>query len=824
MSTKDHYSILNDEQKSVVFGPLDKHIRIVAGAGSGKTTTILYRIKYLLEKDVDPSTILLTTFNVDAAEILKDRLKNKLKIDEKVLKKMFIGTIDSISYRFYKMYFSQETYRGVQEFSSELLKFLKTEDGKEKILNRFLYVFFDEFQDANNIQFEILKKFSEKSYLTVIGDDAQNIYQWRGSNIDYILNFDKYFPNTITFKLEKNYRSTPDIIAFANESIKNNQDQIKKSLIPTKNSLNILPLIVKQYNKSQHSEYIVSKIRTYIANGIKLDEIAILSRNNFGLKNLEEEFEKSKLPYISLISDNDNSKIKIIPNHICLTTIHKAKGLEWDVVFLIECEDTKFPSELDPISIEEERRLFYVGITRPKIHLEITFTSNSVSRFVGELPSHLYDFPRFNQKYFDYSNKRNIKFETSVVKLISLLESQHIEELRSLQILPELVHDTTKVSSPTSLDEYISQYNFNQDYGTFIDRYICRRLNDKKDRDADIVINSIEVNNAQHLIYVKYKVNILHKLDKKNKDSVNNLNKINTDPEYLVDIDLKDLPVLKMLCSKIIEMCEKYDLEVNDVLVLPQSYLPNQFKIKMMDSYKEFRKDTYSLQNIYDISLCSSIRDNRRRLLYRNIYDKFSSNQKIIKHINKWCEKYDDKDIGLKIVLNDTDRLIDGEIDMLDRTTNTLIDFKVSSSEIKLEWILQLLTYTSLLRKFKKIQVDNIAIYNPLLGVVTTFQIKNWSFENELLDYLIKIRQTKLSKNNDSKLVINTERKPTTPIKKISSEKKPNSPIKKINLEDEIFDFTQEEIEAMIVVDKKIKEQKTNNIEKIRIRPKKKII
>lgn len=115
------------------------------------------------------------------------------------------------------------------------------------------------------------------------------------------------------------------------------------------------------------------------------------------MKKLEEEFEKSKLRYISLISDNDSTKIKIIPNHICLTTIHKAKGLEWDVVFLIDCDDSKFPSEIDPIAIEEERRLFYVGITRPKTYLEITFTSNVISRFVGELPSQLYHFPKFDK-------------------------------------------------------------------------------------------------------------------------------------------------------------------------------------------------------------------------------------------------------------------------------------------------------------------------------------------------------------------------------------------------------------------------------------------
>jgi superfamily I DNA/RNA helicase len=138
--TNKLYDDLNEEQKLVVFAKLNKHIRIIAGAGSGKTTTILFRIKYLLEKDVDPKTILVTTFNVDAAEVLKDRLRNKLKIDEKILKKMFIGTIDSISYRFYKMYFSQNSYRGVQEFSTELLKFLKTENNFCNMLTGFLKI------------------------------------------------------------------------------------------------------------------------------------------------------------------------------------------------------------------------------------------------------------------------------------------------------------------------------------------------------------------------------------------------------------------------------------------------------------------------------------------------------------------------------------------------------------------------------------------------------------------------------------------------------------------------------------------------------------
>lgn len=804
------YDILNDEQKEVVFAPIDKNIRIVASAGSGKTTTILYRVQYLLENKVDPSTIMLTTFNVDAADVLKERMLNKLKIDEKVLKKMYIGTIDSISYRFYKMYFSSDSYRGVQEFSNELLKFLNTDNGKEKILDKFKYVFFDEFQDANNIQFEILKKFSEKSYVTVIGDDAQNIYQWRGSNIDYILNFDKYFSNTLTFKLQKNYRSTPDIVFFANESIKNNVDQFKKSLIPTKTSLGVLPLIAKVYNLSQHSKYIINRIKHYITLGTKLHEIAILSRNNYGLKKIEEELEKEKFPYVSLISDNDNSKIKIIPDHICLTTIHKSKGLEWDTVFVIQCEDAKFPSEIDPISIEEERRLFYVAVTRARIYLEITFISDNITRFVSELPSNLYHFPYYNKKYLEPNNKRNVKFEMAVTKLVSQFESAHIEEMRKNGILPELDEEVNHVSKQLEIDSYISKYNFNQDYGIFIDRYICRKLKDVKDKDADIVINSLEISKKEHIIYIKYKVNILTKLSKLDKESINKLNKTPNDLPGVLDIETVDLSILKSIALKIFNMANKHNLDINDILVLPESYLPEEFKNSMIESYKKFQSDDYDLKDVYDISLCSSVRDERRRLLYKDIFNKFSSNEKIFKYINKWCKQFNN--INIKLGLNDENRFICGEIDMYDNDTKTLIDFKVSSSPVKLEWILQLLTYTAIMRKQLNMKIDLIQIYNPLLGTETTFDISKWTKEDELLDYIVKVRGDKMKKNIDVKPLVKTFATDNFAINKRIIKPEIKTEIKPKNLDEDFLDLNNEELEAM----KNIK-----LVEKIKIKPKK---
>ena len=118
---------------------------------------------------------------------------------------------------------------------------------------------------------------------------------------------------------------------------------------------------------------------------------------------------------------DDSTKIKIIPNHICLTTIHKAKGLEWDVVFLIDCDDSKFPSEIDPIAIEEERRLFYVAITRAEKQLHLsyatsryrwgTLTNCEPSRFIEEIdPQYLeidFKVPAKSNDNFSFDQERS---------------------------------------------------------------------------------------------------------------------------------------------------------------------------------------------------------------------------------------------------------------------------------------------------------------------------------------------------------------------------------------------------------------------------------
>ena len=100
-----------------------------------------------------------------------------------------------------------------------------------KYQHKFRYVLIDEFQDTNSLQYSIVKRIADVfQNITVVGDDAQSIYAFRGATIDNILNFEKDFPELKVYKLEQNYRSTQNIVKAANELIHRNKNQLKKEI------------------------------------------------------------------------------------------------------------------------------------------------------------------------------------------------------------------------------------------------------------------------------------------------------------------------------------------------------------------------------------------------------------------------------------------------------------------------------------------------------------------------------------------------------------------------------------------------------------------
>lgn len=196
-NNKNKYDIkLDDQQKAVVEAPI-ANLRVIAGAGSGKTTTILNRIKYLVDKYTTPDTILIMTFNVDACNSIKDRVHKLFGFDINI----DIRTIDSFCC---KIQYEYGHLMGDNSFVSRNEYGIRAERIMNKygaaIANKYQYVFFDEFQDVNRAQFGILKAFADNgSFLTVIGDDNQNIYQWRGSDNSFIIDYDMLIKNSITY-------------------------------------------------------------------------------------------------------------------------------------------------------------------------------------------------------------------------------------------------------------------------------------------------------------------------------------------------------------------------------------------------------------------------------------------------------------------------------------------------------------------------------------------------------------------------------------------------------------------------------------------------
>jgi len=748
-----NYKIKLDKyQYDVVISDINKNLRIIACAGSGKTTTILCRIKYIIDKGINPNRILLTTFNVDAANTLKERLKKLLNNNVFIR----IGTFDSISAYFYFKYFKIDGFVGVNEYINLFLKYLNSEHGKN-ILDQYDYIFFDEFQDINQQQFQIIKKFYDNgSKIIGIGDDAQNIYQWRGSNIDYILNFDKYFDNTITFKLENNYRSTPEVINMASAVIKNNTEQIEKNMFPNKPS-GKKPKIIKYKSALEQATSIIGKIKKLINNNTKNDEIIVISRNNFGLKLFEEQLEvynrdnDNKIDYIALITDdnkNTSKDNKSYDNKVVLATIHKIKGGEWENVFIIDLDDKIFPADCDDIGIQEERRLLYVAITRAKLYLELSFTTNTISRFISELPKDVYEFPNFKNSYFDFDNKRSVQIKTKVTELIQQLNNNDYDYMRTNNIIPKFVPTEDIIHTNNKVEDKIMFDNLQSDYGIYIDTVISRNFGLKNKESnglnntiAKCIIYSLELNFFDYALYLEsktsqylliYEESFVYEIDK------------------IYDWNQKKLNNLHDLVHKIIQKAKQLNIKPHEVYVTKNGFLPNEFTYSMQESYKEYNKDKeIDVKHIYNISLCPNIYTNRRRLLYKDCFNIFNSNKKIYDDIDIFCKKYSNNDIIIKKVSTDSKNMITGELDMYDATLKKIIDFKTSSAkQIQMEWILQLLTYCALLR-LESIEVNYISIYNPLSGIESIIDVSKWNKENELLNILANTR------NDDIKKCIN---------------------------------------------------------------------
>lgn len=353
---------------------------IVAGAGSGKTRVLTYRIAYLLQQGVPASRIMALTFTNKAAREMKERIaklvsandarylamgtfhsictrlirpyadllgytrdfsiydtpdsKSVIKaickergLDEKIYKsgavqaRISMMKNNGVSPREYEMnqnllredremrmyefatiyalYEARLKAANAMDFDDLLINMLRLMDLSPEVRNRyqqqFQYILVDEYQDTNYIQFLLIKKLTEpQNNICVVGDDAQSIYSFRGADIRNILNFRQVYPNAKLFKLERNYRSTQNIVNAANSLIHKNQHQIEKTVYSEKEAGQ--PLNLQPYMDDRTEALgVATKIQRMRHKGY--DAFSVLYRTNAQSRVIEGELRKLNIPY-----------------------------------------------------------------------------------------------------------------------------------------------------------------------------------------------------------------------------------------------------------------------------------------------------------------------------------------------------------------------------------------------------------------------------------------------------------------------------------------------------------------------------------------------
>ena len=205
-------------------------------------------------------------------------------------------------YKIYSEYCRFCKTSGVMDFDDILLYtnilFRKSAEALENIAGRFTHILVDEYQDTNLAQYLILKKLAAVHHnLCVVGDDSQSIYAFRGAQIQNILNFQKDFPETHLFRLERNYRSTSNIVNAANSLIANNEGRIPKNCVSMGETGEKIRLI-RSYTEGEEAFQIASAIISRMrSDGASYDDFAILYRTNAQSRALEEQLRRRNIPY-----------------------------------------------------------------------------------------------------------------------------------------------------------------------------------------------------------------------------------------------------------------------------------------------------------------------------------------------------------------------------------------------------------------------------------------------------------------------------------------------------------------------------------------------
>jgi len=384
---------LNAEQYAIVTADPGIHQRILASAGSGKTTTIAARIAWLLTHTrISADQIVLLTFSRNAAREMLQRVQRLVghvslwagtfhALANTILKQMpsLVHGSDEVSNNFFF----------IDELPVRWMQWMRTEKGRAWV-GKLRYIVVDEFQDINAIQWRLLETMRHiGARMIIVGDDAQNIYTWRGSSTGFLLDFHRLVRGVSDYQLRQNYRSTEAIVAVANRVMKGIPTLAWKEHMIAHTKGGFKPDVLFFWRLSDELTWLAKSLDEL--HQTKPDAtVAILTRNNVDLYRVEETLIQHgiKTRFLALErTDGSHSSSFHQKGIVDLATFHGSKGLEWDITFLLSLNDESLPSRKDANSIIGERRLFYVAVTRARQRMFLTYHGNerSLTRFVREI-------------------------------------------------------------------------------------------------------------------------------------------------------------------------------------------------------------------------------------------------------------------------------------------------------------------------------------------------------------------------------------------------------------------------------------------------------
>ena len=376
----DYARELNEQQLAAVTAPPGPAL-VIAGAGSGKTRTLTYRVAYLIEQGIPPDRILLLTFTNKAAGEMMRRVSDLLGQE---LRALWGGTFHSIGARILRLHadtlgyqkdftildrddakdlikaclvdakidtkdkhfpkadvlneifsLAANTHKTIEElvngqfsyfsqFAAEIADQEKRYHARKRATNgmdfddllalwlkllqdhaeirdhyqrRFQFILVDEYQDTNKLQGDLIDLLAARHHnVTVVGDDAQSIYAWRGANFANILDFPKRYPGAQVFKIETNYRSTTEILSVANAVIAANVNQFAKELTPARKS-GVKPALVQCHDAGQQAQFIAQRALELREEGVSLNHIVVLYRSHFHALELQLELTRQQIPF-----------------------------------------------------------------------------------------------------------------------------------------------------------------------------------------------------------------------------------------------------------------------------------------------------------------------------------------------------------------------------------------------------------------------------------------------------------------------------------------------------------------------------------------------